>query len=147
MQLNFYAVYLNLLIVIYLGVFYFLRFQFGFWGALSFSVRLYCVNRGVAQGMVQCAELSIPCVMHWKFLPETVPILLNCFKNFCPNSLDPIAPIFIRYTENLAPNSNYIMIFMQKGMSYIPGLVWCKLHKKQHVSAFFGKSVLKCHLT
>ena len=26
-------------------------------------------------------------------------------------------------------------------------LVWCKLHKKQHVSAFFGKSVLKCHLT
>ena len=27
------------------------------------------------------------------------------------------------------------------------GIVWCKLHKKQHVSAFFGKSVLKCHLT
>ena len=26
-------------------------------------------------------------------------------------------------------------------------IVWCKLHKKQHVSAFFGKSVLKCHLT
>ena len=24
---------------------------------------------------------------------------------------------------------------------------WRKLHKKQHVSAFFGKSVLKCHLT
>ena len=26
-------------------------------------------------------------------------------------------------------------------------VVWCKIHKKQHVSAFFGKSVLKCHLT
>ena len=26
-------------------------------------------------------------------------------------------------------------------------LDWRKLHKKQHVSAFFGKSVLKCHLT
>ena len=25
-------------------------------------------------------------------------------------------------------------------------IVWCKLHKKQHMSAFFGKSVLKCHL-
>ena len=26
-------------------------------------------------------------------------------------------------------------------------IVWCKLHKKQHMRAFFGKSVLKCHLT
>ena len=26
-------------------------------------------------------------------------------------------------------------------------VVWCKLHKKQHMRAFFGKSVLKCHLT
>ena len=26
-------------------------------------------------------------------------------------------------------------------------IVWCKVHKKQHVSAFFCKSVLKCHLT
>ena len=30
---------------------------------------------------------------------------------------------------------------------YRPPIVWCKLHKKQHVSAFFGKSVLKCFLT
>ena len=38
--------------------------------------------------------------------------------------------------------------YLKGEVDFYDGLLdWRKLHKKQHVSAFFGKSVLKCHLT
>ena len=40
---------------------------------------------------------------------------------------------------------NTVLCILKK--SQLDPIDWRKLHKKQHVSTFFGKSVLKCHLT
>ena len=45
--------------------------------------------------------------------------------------------------KNLSNLNIQLYIYVYK----IIVLDWRKLLKKQHVSAFFGKSVLKCHLT
>ena len=66
----------------------------------------------------------------------------------------------VQTDDDLTPTlENWVVLtWLQLLHSSLPRLVkqkygtelridWRKLHKKQHVSAFFGKSVLKCHLT